>query len=288
MEYSKMTVEILPKIKADFLEAGSGALIVLLHSSASGARQWRRLMEDLKGEFHLCAVNLFGYGETPAWPLGMTQSLDDQARLVESIIPANADKVHIIGHSLGGAVAMKLAARLGTRAGKVVLFEPVAFHLLKQAGLTEAFAEIVALRDAIKTRGALGQWAAAAEQFAEYWGGAGTWQGMPEQRRDAFIAAVKPNFFEWDAVMDETTSAEEWGRLLPRSTLLMMDRGTVLPIFEITAILRRACPMWSYMEIAAGGHMSPLTHPAVVNPLVRAFLQRPIGPARHAAVLAEA
>src|SRR5262249_20859808 len=159
------------------------------------------------------------------------------------------------------------------RVGKLVLFEPIPFHLLKQAGRTKAFAEIAALSDAVRTHGARGEWAVAAERFADYWGGDRTWQAMPEQRRNTFIASLKPNFFEWDAVMNEPTAAEEWGRLLPRSTLLMMDRDTVLPIFEITALLRRACPAWSYMEIAAGGHMSPLTHPAVVNPLVRAFLQ---------------
>jgi pimeloyl-ACP methyl ester carboxylesterase len=35
---------------------------MLLHSSASGARQWRRLMDDLKSDFCVRAVNLFGYG----------------------------------------------------------------------------------------------------------------------------------------------------------------------------------------------------------------------------------
>ena len=69
---------------ADFLEAGNtGPFVMLVHSSVSGARQWRRLMDDLKGSFLLRAVNLFGYGKTPAWPNRATQSLDDQAMLVE-------------------------------------------------------------------------------------------------------------------------------------------------------------------------------------------------------------
>jgi len=37
-------VSKLPTIKADFLEAGSGPVVMLVHSSVSGARQWRRLM----------------------------------------------------------------------------------------------------------------------------------------------------------------------------------------------------------------------------------------------------
>ena len=120
---------------------------------------------------------------------------------------------------------------------------------------------------------ALGQWTTAAQQFAYYWGGAGSWQNMSTERRNTFAEALKPNYFEWDAVMQETTSVEQWARLLPRSTLLVSDPNTVFPIREITAILRRACPMWTYKEIAGGGHMAPLTRPDLVNPLVKAFLR---------------
>ena len=96
---------------------------------------------------------------------------------------------------------------------------------------------------------------------------------MSAERRNTFVEAVKPNYFEWDAVMDETTPVERWARLLPRSTLLVSDPNTVLPIREITAILRRSCPMWTYKEIAGGGHMAPLTRPDLVNPLVKGFCE---------------
>ena len=33
---------------------------------------------------------------------------------------------------------------------------------------------------------------------------------MPEDRRIAFSEALKPNYFEWDAVLDDTTPVEEW------------------------------------------------------------------------------
>ena len=67
----------LPAIKADFLEAGSGPVVMLVHSSVSGARMWRRLMDDLKDDFHVRAVNLYGYGRTPPWFSDAPQSLED-------------------------------------------------------------------------------------------------------------------------------------------------------------------------------------------------------------------
>jgi pimeloyl-ACP methyl ester carboxylesterase len=263
----------VPTIKVDFLEAGSsGPVVILLHSSVSGARQWRRLMDDLKDRFRVRAVNLFGYGKTPPWPAETTQSLDDQARLVEAALPANVDAIYLVGHSFGGSVAMKAAARLARRVTKLVLLETNPFYLLGQAGRLDAFAEAMELRNCIKKFGALGEWATAAEKFADYWGSAGTWQDMPLERRIAFAEALKPNFFEWDAVMNETTSAEQWAILLPKATLLVCDPDTVLPIREIAAILRRSCPVWTYKEVAGGGHMAPLTRPDLINPIVASYL----------------
>jgi pimeloyl-ACP methyl ester carboxylesterase len=262
-------------IEVDFVEAGSGPLVVLLHSSVSGARQWRRLIDDLKPDFHVRAVNLIGYGKTPPWRRATPQSLDDQADLVEAALPANAGAFSLVGHSLGGAIAMKLAARLRGRVTRLALLEPNVVHLLRQAGRMEAFAEAMALRDIVKTFGALGEWTTAAERFADYWGGAGSWETMSAERRSTFAEALKPNFHEWDTVTSETTPLEEWARLLPDATLVVSDPMTVFPIREIIALLRGACPKWTFEEIAGGGHMAPLTRPDIVNPLVGAFLRSP-------------
>ena len=264
-----------PTPKVDFIEAGmAGPLVILVHSSVSGARQWRRLVDVLQTGFRVRAVNLYGYGATPPWSGARLQSLDDQADLIDAAIPDDADEIHLVGHSFGGAVAMKAAARLGARVSRLVLIETNPFTLLQQAGRIEAFGEAWALRDCIKTFGWTGQWALAAERFADYWGGGGTWQAMPPDRRTAFTQALRPNFFEWDAVMSETTTAEGWEFLLPRDTLLISDPITVLPVREIAAILQRACPRWQHHALPPGaGHMAPLTQPELVNPLVADFLR---------------
>lgn len=83
----------------------------------------------------------------------------------------------------------------------IVLLETNPFYLLAKAGPDDAFAEAMDLRNCIKKFGALGEWATAAERFSDYWNGKGTWQEMPSDRRVAFAEALKPNFFEWDAVM---------------------------------------------------------------------------------------
>jgi pimeloyl-ACP methyl ester carboxylesterase len=262
-----------PAPVVDFVDAGSsGPFVILVHSSVAGARQWRRLMDDLQGRFRVRAVNLFGYGKTPSWPGDRSQTLRDQACLIEAALPAGTEQVYLVGHSFGGSVTMKAAALLGSRIKKLVLLETNPFYLLKQAGEMEAFAEAMALRDCIKEFGARGEWETAAEKFADYWNGPGTWRDTSPERRTAFAKAIQPNFFEWDAVMDETTSAQQWVGLLPPATLVVYDPATVLPIRKIVDILRATDSQWTFSEAPGGGHMAPLTRPELINPLIAAFL----------------
>lgn len=74
--------------------------------------------------------------------------------------------------------------------------------------------------------------------------------------------------------MDETR-VEDWDRL-PCATLMVSDPETVRPVREITNLLRKSCPTWMFREIAAGGHMAPITRPDLINPLVAKFLDAPI------------
>ena len=71
--------------------------------------------------------------------------------------------------------------------------------------------------------------------------------------------------------MSERTPLDTW-QALPARTLVVSDAATRLPIREIVAMFAEACPHWSFKAIAEGGHMAPLTHPQVINPIVRDFL----------------
>ncbi len=259
-------------LEAGSLAAGSGPLVVLVHSSVAGARQWRKLIESLSDSFTLRAINLFGYGATVPWPEDEPQTLDDQARLVEAIIPADAGAVCLVGHSFGGTVAMKAALRMGARVAKLVLLEPNPFTLLRDHGRDEAFQDVCALREVIKQNGERGDWMTAAERFADYWGGAGTWSATPDDRRAAFAEALQPNFHEWDAVMNDGTALETWVAFLPAETLVVYDPATVRPIREIVELLREGTP-WRFQTLAEGGHMAPLSRPDLVNPVVQGFLE---------------
>jgi pimeloyl-ACP methyl ester carboxylesterase len=264
-------------LEIDYTDDGRGRPVVLIHSSVSGNRQWRALTDALKDRYRVLALNLFGYGRTTPWPGAAPQSLYAQASLVRALCEPIEAPIDLVGHSFGGSVALKAARLLGRRIGSLVLLEPNPFSLLKQNGRTRAFLESRELRDHVKCFGSLGDWRRVAERFADYWLGDGSWEAMPEKRRAAFVESVAPNFHEWDAIMEEETTLEEW-RALTARTLLVSDASTRLPIREIVDLFAGACPHWAFHTLREGGHMAPLTRPDLVNPIVREFLDGGGGP----------
>lgn len=255
----------------DFVEAGEGQPVILVHSSVSGNRQWYSLVNDLKDRYHVLAINLFGYGRTTPWQADSPQTLADQARLVLALQEMVGVPVHLVGHSFGGSVALKAASQLGARISGLVLLNPNPFYLLAQRGRWEAYAEARAVRDHVKRYGAIGDWRQVAELFAAYWVGEGAWEAMPPKRQEAFIESLPPNYHEWDAVMNETTPIDEWKKIFA-PTLVVYAAQDPRSIREIVDLFRSACPHWFFKEIASGRHMAPLTHPEMVNPLIVEFL----------------
>lgn len=257
--------------RADFIEAGTGPLVVLVHASMSGARQWSSLSQALADRFRLRALNFFGYGRTPAWPAERPPSLDDYADLVVSAVPPGARDVALIGHSFGGAVAMQAARRLGRQMAKLVLIEPSIFSLLESGGRSEAYAEIAAVATDM-TRLPPEQ---AAERFIGYWTGGASWAATPPERQAAYVRAVDLVRHEFAAAFGSRTALREWRASLPRRTLVIAAADTKRPSREVVELLLLAGGGWEFARVPDGGHMSPLTRPQIVNPIVAAYLEHP-------------
>jgi pimeloyl-ACP methyl ester carboxylesterase len=254
----------------DFIETGTGPLVVLVHASMSGARQWGTLTEVLQNRFRLRAINLFGYGRTADWPAEEPPTLDDYAELVLSALPDDTKTVALVGHSFGGAVAMQAARRLGARAARLVLIEPSIFSLLEVHGRREAYAEIMAVaRDM-----GLNPPAQAAERFIDYWSGPSSWAQTADARKAAYVRSVGLVRREFGAAFGQRTALEDWGAALPRQTLVMFAADTTRPSREVADLLSLTGAGWDFARMIRGGHMSPVTQPQLVNPVIAQFLDR--------------
>jgi pimeloyl-ACP methyl ester carboxylesterase len=101
-----MTAPIIPAV---FHAAGQeGPAILLIHGFGADRQSWLVNQQALAAAGRVYALDLPGHGETPLTGPGR---LDDLARGVEKAIEGSGvGPIHIVAHSLGGAVAIALAA----------------------------------------------------------------------------------------------------------------------------------------------------------------------------------
>ena len=111
-------------IKTNYLEAGSGEDVVLIHGSGPGVTSyanWRVVIPALSQRFHVVAPDMvgFGFSERPTGiQYGLQTWADQTVALMETL---GIQKAHLVGNSFGGAIALRIATQHPERVNKLVL-----------------------------------------------------------------------------------------------------------------------------------------------------------------------
>lgn len=255
-----------------FRAAGQGPGVVCLHANASSSAQWRSLMELLAPSFHVFAPDLFDVGQSPSWPSDRFIQLKDEVKLIEPVLELAGSPLALVGHSYGGAVALKAALTLPGQVRALALYEPVLFSLVD--GEKPAPNDADGIRSAMAHAAralAAGRDDVAAEMFIDYWAGAGAWKKTPEAQKPAIAKSVR-NIRRWGhALLGEPTPLEAF-RSLDIPVLYMMGARTTASARAVSRLLIGALPRVEVVQFAEAGHMGPMTHAALVNRTIRNFL----------------
>ena len=103
-----------------FRRAGEGSPVLLIHGITGSCRQWERAMPILAREHEVVAPDLLGHGES-AKPRG-DYSLGAFASGIRDLMVAlGHETATVVGHSLGGGVAMQFAYQFPERCERLVL-----------------------------------------------------------------------------------------------------------------------------------------------------------------------
>ena len=106
--------------RVTYRTAGSGPVLLLLHGITNSSQTWQHVAPLLSGRFTLIAPDLLGHGES-ATPRG-DYSLGAHATGVRDLLTAlGHDRATVIGHSLGGGIAMQFAYQFPERCERLVL-----------------------------------------------------------------------------------------------------------------------------------------------------------------------
>ncbi|MCC5878653.1 MAG: alpha/beta hydrolase [Idiomarina sp.] len=264
--------------------------ILCLHSSQSSGAQWRPLKQTLSDAFphaHIYTPNLIGYGRGlydashPAVAdFRLANEVDALAPLLDDIyVDPDAVKasrpqpLHLIGHSYGGALALRIARLLtnaGTPPASITLYEPVAFHVLPNNDpARKEILEISAKMDELEP-------AQAAAAFVDYWNQPGYFGALPAKVQQGMITRQMKVQADFSALIQEPATLEDYaGLTVP--VLLMHGRQSPQSSRRVAELLANTLPEVTTAEID-GGHMTPLTQPNAISDRVLIFLKNSLKP----------
>jgi pimeloyl-ACP methyl ester carboxylesterase len=159
--------------------AGSGPPVVLIHGMVNSSLHWEAVALQLARDHTVIAPDLIGHGDS-ATPRG-DYSLGAHAAVIRDLLAViGVDRATIVGHSLGGGVAMQFFYQFPQRVERVVL--------ISSGGLGREVSPL--LRGAALPGASSGLWLAAHPRVLDALWGAGERMRASGHRRGVYLQAI--------------------------------------------------------------------------------------------------
>ena len=133
--------------------SGDGPDVILIPGLASSAAVWDGTVDHLKGRYRLHVLNLAGFAGEPAGANAQGDVLAPSVAALDAYIKANRlEHPVIVGHSLGGLMALMLAEAHPEDAGKLIIADSLPFAGLMMGPQVTAAAiapQAKAMRDGV-------------------------------------------------------------------------------------------------------------------------------------------
>ena len=119
--------------RIDYDECGTGPTVVLVPGSCSTGAAWRPVIAAWNNRFRCVTTSLLGYGGTAERRTASNPSISHEAEVLEAVVRRAGGRVHLVGHSFGGLVALAVALRKQVPLASLVIVEAPAAEILRDA-----------------------------------------------------------------------------------------------------------------------------------------------------------
>ncbi len=258
------------------IDAGEGPPVLMLHGLGGTKASFLPSIAALAPSFRTVAVDLLGFGDSDK-PLGASYGPGFQARAIEQLLDAlELERAHIVGHSMGGRVALELGFTHADRTDGLVLMTPAMAWLRERRWapyLRWIRPELGLIQLAPR---------AAVEPFMRWLiPGAGTSWGQSAidefvrtftspRGRAAFYAAARSIYLD-----EPHGDAGFWSRLrtLAPESLFVWGRNDRLVPLAFIKHVERALPAAEHVELDCG-HLPQIERPRETHAAIARFLNR--------------
>lgn len=269
---------VLHSHELSYVDSGSGPVVLFIHGILGSQRQWARLVDQMDDDHRVLVPDLFGHGES-AKPKG-DYSLSAHAATMRDLLDhLGIDRVTVVGHSLGGGIAMQFFYLFPERVDRLVLVSSGGLGrevnlVLRSATLPGAapVLSLIASTHVLSRVEALGRgaskigWRPGADLNA-------IWQGFSglsdRESRRAFLATTR-------AVIDiggqTITAHDHLEGVLPIPTLVVWgSKDRMIPAWHALS-LQQAAPDCRVELFEGAGHFPHLEDPDRFARVLRQFI----------------
>ncbi|MGQ9366866.1 alpha/beta fold hydrolase [Azospirillum sp. ST 5-10] len=256
-------------VKAQCWEGGEGFPVLLFHGSGPGAASlgtWRFVFEPLMERFHVYCTDLIGFGQSGRKPEPPYFDLDLWQAQAEALLDAvPGDAVGVVGHSISGTIAMRLAAR-SRRVVKLMTTATMGASFLQTpyTGMCWTFPETK--EDLRRTLMAL---------MHDH---SGITDDLLESRLKILHDGVYGPYFRSMFAGDKqayieaaTVSSEDLARITCEVMMIHGRNDLLFPAEVTTTALSQRLPQADVLLLARCGHLPAMEHPKQVAGAMRTF-----------------
>jgi pimeloyl-ACP methyl ester carboxylesterase len=255
--------------KINFIEQGKGPVVVFMHGFVMDHTMYAAQFEDLPDTYRCIAWDMRGHGrsECPPGPWTLQDLVTDLIAFIEGM---NARPCHLVGMSIGGMIAVRLAIQREDLVRSLVLVDTTADAEPEEvAAVYRGFQEQIVENDGIPDELATGT--------------------LPILYGPAFMEANPEALkFHVEREQDMPTTALVQGleAIIGRDSVVDRLGEIRVPTLVIHGEVDAAIPIAKGEELAAGipgaelirvpdaGHSTPLEAPDVVNEALAGFFAR--------------
>ena len=245
--------------------AGEGPPLLLLHGIGSGSASWQAQLDALSPRFRAIAWDAPGYGGSDPLPGEAPPSGAYGDAVADLVNGLGLDRVHLLGHSLGGLIAASFAARHADRLLSVILTDAAAGYLNSPDEI-----RVGRLEARIEAMSTLGPEEVARRRAREVLS-----PGAPDAVYEKVFAVqsrLRPEGYAQAARMLHGSDIFADAAAIRAPALVMYGSEDSVTPESISRAIAAAIPGARYVTLPGLGHASYVEEPAAFNAALTGFL----------------
>ncbi|CAB1059296.1 hypothetical protein D1BOALGB6SA_4058 [Olavius sp. associated proteobacterium Delta 1] len=256
-----------------YIDSGSGVPLVFIHGFGSSVFSWRKNIHPISKHHRVCAPDLPGFGFSDK-PLDADYTIDAYADfIIQFMDRLQIKKAVLVGHSLGGGIALLTSLKYPSRVRALILLDTEAYPITPPLMLRAAKLPIV--RSIIHR--AIGEWVVRISLKRSYHDQTLITERLVDEYYRPFLTE------NGKSVPIKVLQAIDFEKLkeLPRryrrirkKTLIIWGQEDRISRIHLAQKLKKDLPNSKLMIIPASGHLVQEEKPEVVNSAILNFISR--------------